>query len=301
MFTHNTSLIIPTKDRPKELFRLLKQLRLFKINFLEILVIDSSSIENKKYLKKICEKFSIKLYTTWASTSHQRNVGLKKKKKSIFTMFLDDDVIFFKNSFFEMNRVIIKNQNNRSIAGFIFNQLLDQKIKFFENLKKNKLLECIGLYSSKPGKIMSSGWHTKILNVKNDIYADWAYTTASIYKSKDIYNYRFDERFGAYGYLEDLDFSLNLKKNNKKFIISHKAKFIHPLNIDRSSFDFGVVEVFNRFRIVKKYSLNKKIFFIAVLLKFIILFLGILKGNIRHFLRSLGNIVGIFKIIINSK
>lgn len=301
MFTYDTSLIIPTKDRPDRLFMLLKQLELFKISFLEILVIDSSNFENKWYIKKICTKFSSKLYTTWASTSHQRNIGLIKKKKSLFTMFLDDDVVFFKNSFFEMNKVITKYQSNRSVSGFIFNQLLDEKIKLFEKIKTSNLLESLGLYSSKPGKIMSSGWHTKILNVKNDTYADWAYTTASIYKSKDIYNCRFDERFGTYGYLEDLDFSLNLKKNNKKFIIAHKAKFLHPINIDRSSYNFGIIEVFNRYIIVKKYNLNKKIFFLAAFLKFVILFFGIFKGDTRLFLRSLGNIAGIFKIIINSK
>jgi GT2 family glycosyltransferase len=300
MFTYNTSLIIPTKDRPDELFKLFEQLKLFKISFLEILVIDSSSVQNKQYLKKICNKFSANLYSTWASTSHQRNIGLIKKKKSLFTMFLDDDVVFFKNSFFEMNKVITKYESNRSVSGFIFNQLLDEKIKLFEKIKSSKLLESLGLYSSKPGKIMSSGWHTKILNVKNDTYADWAHTAASIYKSKDIYNCRFDERFGTYGYLEDLDFSLNLKKNNKKFIISHKAIFLHPLNIDRSSFNFGIDEVFNRYIIVSKYNLNRKKFFLAAFLKFVILFLGIFKGNTRFFLRSLGNIAGILKIIVDS-
>ena len=76
---------------------------------------------------------------------------------------------------------------------------------------------------------------------------------------------------------------------------------MHPTNIDRSSFNFGIVEVFNRYMIVKKYNLNKKNFLLAVLLKFVILFLGIFKGNTRFFLRSLGNIAGIFKIIFSSK
>jgi GT2 family glycosyltransferase len=301
MFTCNTSLIIPTKDRPKELLRLLLQLRLFKIKFFEILVVDSSGIRNKIYLKKICNKFSADLHTTWPSTSHQRNVGLKKKSKSKYTMFLDDDVIFLNNSFFEMNKVVNQYEKNRSVCGFVFNQSFEKKKNLFENIKTCKLLESLGLYSPKPGKIMKSGWHTKIFNVKNNIYADWAYTGACIYKSAEILNYKFDESFGVYSYLEDLDFSLNLKKINKRFIISHKAKFIHPLNIERSSFNFGVIEVLNRYRIVTKYSLNKKLFFIAVFLKFITLFLGILRGNKKYFLRSLGNIVGIFKIIIYFK
>ena len=87
MFTYNTSLIIPTKDRPDELFMLLEQLKLFKISFLEIIVIDSSNVEIKRYLKKICDKFSANLYTTWASTSHQRNIGLIKKKNHYLQCF----------------------------------------------------------------------------------------------------------------------------------------------------------------------------------------------------------------------
>ncbi len=303
MFTHNTSLIIPTKDRPLELLKLLKQLKLFNIKFFEILVVDSSNFKNKELVNSICKKLLIKLYTTWPSTSHQRNLGLDKKNKSSeYTMFLDDDVIFFKNSFFEMNKTIVKYKKNRSISGFIFNQYIKNKNqKLIEKFKSSKLIEILNLYSYKPGKIMNSGWHTKILNVKNDLYADWAYTTASIYKSKDIHNFRFDESFGKYSYLEDLDFSLNLKKKNKKFIISHLAKFTHPLNIDRSDFDFGVTELFNRYKIVVKHNLNKKLFFIASFLKFIIFFLSILKGNKKYFLRSLGNIKGVYKIIIKFK
>ena len=43
--------------------------------------------------------------------------------------------------------------------------------------------------------------------------------------------------------LEDLDFSLNLMKTNKKIYLSSEAKFLHPENIDRSSFKFGITEI----------------------------------------------------------
>ena len=42
MFTQKTSLIIPTKDRPNKIIKLLKKLSIYKIKFNEILVIDSS-------------------------------------------------------------------------------------------------------------------------------------------------------------------------------------------------------------------------------------------------------------------
>ena len=91
------------------------------------------------------------------------------------------------------------------------------------------------------------------MNLKNDILGDWVFTTICIYKIEDIKEFKFDETFGEYSYLEDLDFSLNLmKKKNKKIYISADAKFLHPENIDRSSFKFGL----QKLKIDLKLSIN---------------------------------------------
>ena len=44
-------------------------------------------------------------------------------------MFLDDDIIFLKNSFKEMNKLINRYKNNSDVAGFGFN-LIDNNIKY---------------------------------------------------------------------------------------------------------------------------------------------------------------------------
>jgi hypothetical protein len=58
-FTENTTLIIPTRNRPIQIVSLLKQIKLFKVEFFEILVIDSSDLVNKKFLKEEGRKFDI--------------------------------------------------------------------------------------------------------------------------------------------------------------------------------------------------------------------------------------------------
>ena len=108
---------------------------------------------------------------------------------------------------------------------------------------------------------------------------------------------KFDENFGQYSYLEDLDFSLNLKNFKKKIVISYLAKFTHPNNIDRSSLIFGITEVMNRFRVVKKHKLNLYYFFIVSLIRFIISFTNSLYFNRQYFLRAIGNVFGFFYII----
>jgi len=299
LFTEHTSLIIPTRNRHTNLINLLSQIKFYKIKFFEILIIDSSDRDSKKVIEKNSKKFKYKYFHTHPSTSYQRNFGLKKRNKlTKFVMFLDDDVIFFKDTFYEMNKTIKKFDNNSSVKAFGFNQIdINYKKNYFEKLKISKLIKLLGIYSDKPGSVLMSGWHTKILNLKKDSYVDWIYTTACVYNSKSINNIKFNETFGQYSYLEDLDFSLNLRNLNDKIIVSSSAKFIHPVNIDRSSFYFGITEVVNRYKIVVKYKLKKKNFYLMFFLRFFFSLSSIFFLRFNLFNRALGNILGLCKCV----
>ena len=132
MFTKYTSLVIPTRNRNNLLLKTLNQLKNFNVKFKEILVIDSSDKFNNFFVKKISKKYSVKFYRSKPSTSLQRNIGLKlRNKKSQFVMFLDDDIIFFKNSFYEMNRTVNLYKKDNSISGFGFNLITNKKKNLF--------------------------------------------------------------------------------------------------------------------------------------------------------------------------
>jgi hypothetical protein len=94
-----------------------------------------------------------------------------------------------------------------------------------------------------------------------------------------------------------LDFSLNLTKFNKKIIISSLAKFKHPLNIDRSNFKFGNIEVVNRYKIVKKFNLSKIFFFINLSIRFFMSLFKIFLLDLNSFLRAIGNIYGLAMLL----
>jgi glycosyltransferase involved in cell wall biosynthesis len=294
MFTRKTSLIIPTRNRSDQIIALLNKLIQLNLKFNEIIVIDSSNIFHSKKIKRECKKKKICYYQTKPSTAYQRNFGLEKVKNNTFIMFMDDDVILLDDTFLKMDKCVKKYEHTNSIGGFGFNQIEDTKYSFLENLKKSKIVKIFDIYPSIPGKIAKSGWHSKIINLKNDTIGDWVFTTMCIYKFADIRGLKFDETFGQYSYLEDLDFSLNLLRSNKKIFLSSKSKFKHPRNIDRSSFKFGIIEIINRYKIIKKHKLSKKLFYIASSLRF---FMSLLKStslNKKYFLRSLGNIYGFF-------
>jgi glycosyltransferase involved in cell wall biosynthesis len=296
MFTSKTSLIIPTKNRSEQIIELINKLVFFKIEFNEIIIVDSSNIDHAKKIQIKCEKNNIKYYHTRASTSYQRNFGLTKIKHNNYVMFMDDDVILLDDTFQKMDQCIDKYGADSNIGGFGFNQTEDIKYSFFEKLKNISLIRYLDIYPSVPGKIARSGWHSRILNLKEDVLADWVFTTICIYKREDIKNFKFDESFGEYSYLEDLDFSLNLMKENKKIYISSEAKFLHPENIDRSGFRFGIVEIVNRYKIIKKYKLSKKLFIIGSLIRFFMSLIKSLSFNKKYFFRCMGNIYSLLHI-----
>ena len=69
----------------------------------------------------------------------------------------------------------------------------------------------------------------------------------------------------------------------RKFILSSNSKFLHPENIDRSGFKFGVTEIINRFKIVKKHKLSKKLFLLGALLRFLMSLMKSFQFNKKYF------------------
>ena len=220
MFTRKTSLIIPTRNRHKHLIKLLKFLNKNKIHFKEILIIDSSDKNSFKKITNYCSKYKkIKIIKSVPSTSLQRNIGLKRSSiKSKYILFLDDDIIFYKMAFSEMDKYI-KNNKQNNITGFAFNLTSKNDRKFFKLIKEIFLFEKIGFYSSKPGKVLENGWHTQIENLKKNTFVEWIYSGAILYVRDKIKKRKFEIKFGKYGYLEDLDFSYGLTRKGQKILV----------------------------------------------------------------------------------
>ena len=296
MFIKFTSLIIPTKDRLNNLKRLIFSFGNYIDEINEIIIIDSSS---KRIHKKILNNFknykNIKVIKSKPSTSKQRNIGIKKfNKKNKFLMFCDDDIIFRKNSIFNMNIFIKKNSNN---VGYGFNLIKKETISFLEKVKKSNFFTNNGFYDTKSGIVCENGWHTKLINAKKDHSTMWLSTQACIYKTKFVKNISFDENLGEYGYLEDLFFSYKLSKKGI-LSISHNSKYTHPNEIERKNLYFGIKEVVNRHKFVKKNNLSLFKFYITIILKLFFNLFKIFSLNLNFVPKFIGNIFGLVICII---
>ena len=290
MFTEKTSLIVPTKDRTKKVINLLNQITEKNIFFSEIIIVDSSNEKNKKELIDFISGKKIKLISSKPSISLQRNLGLKNSNLlNEFIMFCDDDIVFKNQAFQEMDKGINKYID---VAAFSFN--LDSPIKdnFLEKIKRSYIVKKIGIYSDQPGKVLRNGWQTKFSNVDKDLEVQWLSTQAVIYRRKKIDSLEFDENLGQYSYLEDFDFSFMLSKKSKLMVIS-LAKYNHPNFIERKDFNFGKLEIINRYYLVKKHNFNKFNFFLSAIIKIIINFFEIFRGKFL-FNKILGNICALY-------
>ena len=289
MFTKSTTLIIPTKDRPVYLFKTLDFLSKKNIRFKKILVIDSSSYNNRQKINKYIRKFKVELFSASPSTSRQRNIGLKNAPKTKFIMFLDDDIKFHKNSFKKMDEGI---KQFKKSAGYCFNIINRESNSFIDFLKKTKIISILNLYSPKKGIVLKNGWHTQFFNCNKNIDVEWMYSGATIFKFNRIKNMRFKVSKYSYCYLEDLDFTYKLFKRKLKLTCIFKAKISNDNVSERNSFEFGKIEILNRFDFVKKYKLKKSLFFLSSFIKIILNFLDIFKLNIKILPRVLGNFYG---------
>jgi hypothetical protein len=286
-------IIIPTKDRIKELTTTLKFLNLNKFFFKKIIIVDASDFKIKKIIKKeiLSYDLNIRLIDSRPSTCIQRNAGFNFLENEEHIMFLDDDNIFYADAFYKMQIFL---QNHKNFVGVAFNQIYNYQYNFLEKLKKNSIFNKIGIYSSENGGFSKSGWQSKFINFNRDSIVQWLPTRAVIYKSSAIKNLRFDEKLGVYGYLEDLDLSLELKKKGSLMVCAG-AKYTHDQSINRSGFEFGKKEVKNRYYIVKKHNLNKSLFFITLFAKIILTSCKIF-SDFNCLKRILGNIVAVCAI-----
>ena len=287
-------IVIPTRNRIVELTNTLNFLESNKFFFKKIVIVDSSNSEIKNKIKKMVRKYNanIKVVDSEASTCIQRNVGFKFIQNNKYIMFLDDDNIFFPDAFYKMKNFL---KNNKDFFGVAFNQVYKERKNILDRFKKNYIMNKLGIYNLDNGEIASSGWQSRFINFKNNKIVQWLPTRAVIYKSKAVKNIRFDKKLGVYGYLEDLDFSLQLKKRGNLMVCSD-AKYTHDQSIIRPGFQFGKKELRNRYYIVKKHKLNKNLFFVTTFLRMLLTFKEGVLGNLNSFQRLAGNLVALTTI-----
>jgi len=293
-FKNKIAFVVATKDRPSELRRLLKNLETQSYKPDQIVIVEGSESPAEDPKKEFSTLKLDYLHSTPPSAARQRNVGIEMVSPDITLIgFLDDDVELEPDAI----EIMMRYWENapEQIAGTALNMVNHPQL-YASRLKALKLTEKFGFYSKKRGEVPASGFQTMIGNVSETINTRWLPTTAVIWHRRVFDEFRFDEWFSGYSYLEDLDFSYRVGRKNQLAVVADAKYFHYPaLNGRGDDYSFGKREVVNRIYFVKKNEELSlfKCYMGLIIRMFISLTLSVREKQTSYLRRVRGNIGGL--------
>lgn len=246
------SVVIPTKDRVKQIMAcidsIFKQTRLSD----EIIIIDSS--QNTDLYSVLKEKFSyviskIKYIHSIVSNNAARNIGIRQSLGDI-VFFFDDDIVLDKDYIKEVVKVFM-NDKEAKIAGVMGNiTTMRRDIRSWR--AKLKRLFYQSYYGD--GKFRSSGAATWVHGKRKITRTEFLSGCMSAYRRDVLNEFKWDEKLGVLGgycYSDDVDLSYRV---SREYILMYTpfAKLEHRPPTKMFSSKKKRQYVFNNFYLFKK-------------------------------------------------
>jgi len=300
--SHEIAFVVATKDRPGELRRLWRSLCSQNRLPGEVVIVDAST---RSFPLVALEPVPIVLRylrTEVASATRQRNLGLDAVgPDAVLVGFLDDDVVLEEDAVEEMLRFFEK--ADAGVGGAAFNMANHPPLDW-PVLKRTRLAESLGLYARRGGAVTAAGFQTMIGPLARTEWSDWLPSGASVWRRKVVRDFRFDEWFGGYSYLEDLEFSYRVGKSFKLAVVAG-ARYSHlqAPGGRGGGYAFGLREVLNRIHFVKKYpELSLRKCYAALSARLLMsLALAVRERRASFIARAFGNAVGLVRSALETE
>lgn len=292
------SVIVPTKDRPSELRRLMESLARQTRPPDEVIIVDSGQAMGLG-IGPASEGLAIRhISYSPPSAAGQRNAGIEAAAPdSDLIGFFDDDIVLEDCALASM--MSFWDGASGDVGGASFN-LVNGSLPSLAWLKYLPLSERLGFYRKRAGMILPSGFQTIVQYLPSNEVVQWFPASASIWRKELLSRFRFDEWFEGYSYLEDVDFCHRIGKICRLMIVA-EAKYLHlPAPSGRpDAFLFGVREVKNRLYLVRKHSdFSLAKCYAALLLRILIsLVSAVQEKKVSYIPRISGNIVALLESI----
>jgi GT2 family glycosyltransferase len=243
--------VVATKDRPREIDLLLRNLEAQTRRPDEVVVVDGG----REPVASICSGiagFPVRYIRVLPpSAARQRNAGLDAVERDThYAGFFDDDIVLEKSALERMSR--FWREADQRIGGASFN-MLNHPVPDWPMLKLSPLAEALGVYSRRRGTVTAAGFQTMIGISRRTVFTDWLPSGACVWRREVFERFRFDEWYEGYSYLEDLDFSYRVGKTYRLAVVADAGYYHFPAAAGRGNgFEFGMREVLNRVHFVLK-------------------------------------------------
>lgn len=294
MHKEQLAIIIPTRDRLKELNRLFESISEQEVLPCQTIVIDGGKEDIDKILKKFSHLNIDYARINPPSLTKQRNLGISLLKPHIsLVCFFDDDIILEEGSLSNMMK--FWEIAGADIAGANFNNLYHKfkKPNFFERIF------CVR--AGRPGRILPSGFQSLPCSAQETMQVDWLTGCGMVFRKFIFDEFLFDEWFSGYAHCEDIDFCYRVSKKYRLFVVAD-AKILHisPGEKCQDGYSFGKMQIINRLYFVKKNNLSVPLCCWACFGIFLNnIFNSLMRLDRGYALRIKGNIAGIIEVMKN--
>jgi GT2 family glycosyltransferase len=282
------AIIIATKDRPKEIKRLLESVCSQDLKPAQVIIVDGGNSSCKEVEESFPDLRIDYVRKVPASLTVQRNIGISRLAGDVtLAAFLDDDIVIEDGAL--KNMVSFFKAAPADVGGASFNNMSDR-------YKKPTLPEKIFFVNTdSPGRILRSGFQSKLCSLGETTSVEWLVGCAMVYRKSVFSEFSFDEYFSGYARYEDVDFSYRVGRKYKLFVVAD-ARVQHLNSLEPVSFSFalGRMEFINRLYFTgKNPDLSMGLCYWAL---FGLFLNNIIKGlflmDKRHLNRARGNLAG---------
>ena len=291
-YTNRVAVVVPTKDRPRDLRRMLASVASQSQLPNQVILVDGGD----ETVADVPPEFPslnihyIRVYPP--SLSAQRNAGMEAVDSSMtLAGYLDDDLVLEPGSMEAM--LDFWERAPPELGGAKFNIINDTRqgsawIKYLFLTEGPKI-----------GQVLPSGYQTSFGPVEEDMYVRWLSGGVTLWRKQVIQEFSYDEWFQGTGYLEDVDYSYQVGRKYRLAVIA-EARVQHlsyPVRKDRN-YLLGKWQAINRMYFVKKHpELSAPLYYWATLGQMMVnAGSGIIHRDSAGLRRAWGNLVGLFKV-----
>jgi glycosyltransferase involved in cell wall biosynthesis len=219
------SVIIPTRNRHKEVIECLRSISIQSRIPEEIIIVDSSDNQNLKNKIKQFRNLSIYYIHTEPGLELQRNMGIRESNGDII-VFSDDDTIWDKDYLKEIERVFNKFPEN--IGGVTGNPIQKKtSLKKFLTKIGHIILKIFLLTTIDNGKFKLSGRPSILpVDMKEITPCEFLFGFSMAFKRDVITQFWFDENLKGYVWNEDDDIAYRVSRKYQNYFTPF-AKILH--------------------------------------------------------------------------
>ena len=231
------AVLIPTRNRPEKIAKLLNSLRSSTTKPNQIIIVASGEdIEN--HLKPFEESFEITYqFTQIVGQIAQKKIGITLiNEENDWCLFLDDDLTVDHRAI-ELALEAVNSRFTTGVVGVGLSLPTTSRAQSANPLTR-KIGGLFGIHNHTPGKVLRNGHATSYMHVEEMISTEWL-NGASMWRKSVLNTYGQGIPSTRYAACEDLIFSYPLRKQGE-LIYAPKAK-LHFQDVELSDFDSLIV------------------------------------------------------------